>query len=52
MYGTVKVGNFDHLYTFKVILKLFPNTFLSLTGTTLPAIIKAKKRDLLGRVEI
>jgi hypothetical protein len=26
--GTVKVSNFDHLYTFKIILKLVPNTFL------------------------
>ncbi len=28
--GTVKVGNFDHLMTFKIILKLFPNSFLTI----------------------
>jgi hypothetical protein len=27
---TVKVGNFDHLATFKVILKIFPNSFLTI----------------------
>jgi hypothetical protein len=27
-YGTLKVGNFDHLLTFKIVLKLFPNTLL------------------------
>jgi len=25
--GTVKVGNFDHLMTFKIVLKIFPNSF-------------------------
>ena len=29
-YGTVKVGNFDHLATFKIILKIFPNSFLTI----------------------
>ncbi len=24
---TVKVGNFDHLMTFKIVLKIFPNSF-------------------------
>ncbi len=28
--GTVKVGNFDHLATFKIILKIFPNSFLTI----------------------
>jgi hypothetical protein len=28
--GTVKVGNFDHLMTFKIVLKLFPNSFLTI----------------------
>jgi hypothetical protein len=27
---TVKVGNFDHLITCKIVLKLFPNTFLTI----------------------
>jgi hypothetical protein len=27
---TVKVGNFDHLATFKIILKIFPNSFLTI----------------------
>jgi hypothetical protein len=27
---TVKVGNFDHLITFMIVLKLFPNTFLKI----------------------
>ncbi len=26
----VKVGNFDHLVTFKIILKIFPNSFLTI----------------------
>jgi hypothetical protein len=25
--STVKVGNFDHLMTFKIVLKIFPNSF-------------------------
>jgi hypothetical protein len=28
--STVKVGNFDHLATFKIILKIFPNSFLTI----------------------
>jgi hypothetical protein len=28
--GTVKVGNFDHLATFKIILKIFPNSYLTI----------------------
>ncbi len=28
--STVKVGNFDHLVTFKIVLKLFPNSFLTI----------------------
>ncbi len=28
--GTVKVGNFDHLMTFKIALKIFPNSFLTI----------------------
>ncbi len=27
---TVKMGNFDHLATFKIILKIFPNSFLTI----------------------
>ncbi len=27
---TVKVVNFDHLATFKIILKIFPNSFLTI----------------------
>jgi hypothetical protein len=27
---TVKVGNFDHFTTFKIILKIFPNSFLTI----------------------
>jgi hypothetical protein len=27
--STVKVGNFDHLSSFKIVLKLFPNIFLT-----------------------
>jgi hypothetical protein len=30
---TVKVGNFDHLATFKIILKIFPNSFLKIFFT-------------------
>jgi hypothetical protein len=29
-YGTVKVGNFDHLMTFKIVLKIFLNSFLTI----------------------
>jgi hypothetical protein len=29
-YGTVKVGNFDHLMTFKIVLKIFPNSFITI----------------------